>query len=102
MWLKSGNTQSKYINLVVDCDSILVLSNGEAIECGNPHELLCNAHSNFSSLVDSTGVDNAQVLRQLAKKEAELKGNTCKVTLGEHSAAEIEEGFTPNPLLANI
>jgi len=61
------------LNTIIDYDKILVLSNGEVLEYDTPFNLLYKPGSNgefipndteFSKLVDETGLANAELLRQ--------------------------------------
>ncbi|CBN77890.1 multidrug resistance-associated protein-like protein [Ectocarpus siliculosus] len=72
------------LNTVIDCDQVVVLSEGSVVEAGHPHVLLrdppascgttaaaCEtsaaAYATLSSMVDETGVSSAMHLRRLAQ-----------------------------------
>jgi ABC-type multidrug transport system fused ATPase/permease subunit len=57
------------LNTIIDSDKILVLDFGQLKEFGSPKDLLADPHSQFSSMVDETGEDNAEVLRRRANGE---------------------------------
>ena len=42
------------------------MDKGELVEYGVPHVLLCQESSHLSQLVDQTGPDNANKLREIA------------------------------------
>eukprot|EP00939_MAST-03C_sp_MAST-3C-sp1_P004042 g4042.t1 len=54
------------LNTIMDCDKILVMEQGQAVEFASPGELLRNPDSLFSGLVASTGKENAAELRRSA------------------------------------
>ena len=55
------------LNTIMDFDEVLVMSAGTAAEIGNPAALLAKSPpGHFAMLVDSTGKENAAVLRSLA------------------------------------
>ncbi|CAA7062353.1 unnamed protein product [Microthlaspi erraticum] len=53
------------LNTIIDCDKILVLSSGQALEYDSPQELLSRETSAFLGMVNSTGPANAQQLCNL-------------------------------------
>ncbi|ESQ33830.1 hypothetical protein EUTSA_v10006558mg [Eutrema salsugineum] len=53
------------LNTIIDCDKILVLSSGQALEYDSPQELLSRDTSAFFGMVHSTGPGNAQHLCNL-------------------------------------
>ena len=55
------------LRTIIDSDKILVLSQGEAVEFGSPHELLLNENSFFSQLVSQTGDQETRHLIEKAK-----------------------------------
>ncbi|CAN0142706.1 unnamed protein product [Ectocarpus sp. 6 AP-2014] len=75
------------LNTIIDCDQVVVLSEGSVVEAGHPHVLLrdppasCDtaaaarettasaaADATLSSMVDETGVSSAKHLRRLAQE----------------------------------
>ncbi|CAM9122992.1 unnamed protein product [Ectocarpus sp. 4 AP-2014] len=75
------------LNTVIDCDQVVVLSEGSVVEAGHPHVLLrdppassgtaaaalettasAGADATLSSMVDETGVASAEHLRRLAQE----------------------------------
>ncbi|CAN8313677.1 unnamed protein product [Cochlearia groenlandica] len=53
------------LNTIIDCDKILVLSSGQALEYDSPKELLSRDTSAFFGMVHSTGPANARHLRNM-------------------------------------
>uniref|UniRef100_A0A0A0LGU8 ABC transporter domain-containing protein n=1 Tax=Cucumis sativus TaxID=3659 RepID=A0A0A0LGU8_CUCSA len=53
------------LNTIIDCDRILLLEFGQVLEYDTPKQLLSNEESDFSKMVQSTGVANAQYLHKL-------------------------------------
>ncbi|CAH2034504.1 unnamed protein product [Thlaspi arvense] len=53
------------LNTIIDCDKILVLSSGQALEYDSPQELLSRDTTAFFGMVHSTGSANAQHLSDL-------------------------------------
>ncbi|KAI8813612.1 P-loop containing nucleoside triphosphate hydrolase protein [Cladochytrium replicatum] len=67
------------LNTIAGFDRVMVLDGGNLIEFDSPHTLLKNPASLFTSLVDATGKENAQVLRKIASdKERERQDNAEK------------------------
>ncbi|CAF1123285.1 unnamed protein product [Rotaria sordida] len=58
------------LRTVIDSDRILVLGNGELLEFDSPKVLLSNSTSHFASLVEQTGVAEAEYLRTLANMKS--------------------------------
>ncbi len=56
------------LNTVIDADRVLLMDAGRAVEIGRPADLLADATSAFSCLVDSVGEDEARELREAAGK----------------------------------
>ncbi|GKA02216.1 ABC transporter C family member 2-like protein [Tanacetum coccineum] len=54
------------LNTIIDCDRILLLDVGQVVEYDAPVKLLEDEGSAFSKMVQSTGAENAQYLRNLA------------------------------------
>ncbi|KAI8809603.1 P-loop containing nucleoside triphosphate hydrolase protein [Cladochytrium replicatum] len=54
------------LNTIAGFDRVMVLDGGNLIEFDSPHALLQKPESLFTSLVDATGKQNAQVLRKIA------------------------------------
>lgn len=68
------------LQTVMDCDFVLVMQNGKAVEFGSPRELLLSAEKEnqeevgetdgflytFASLVDATGPGSSAALRAIA------------------------------------
>jgi ABC-type multidrug transport system fused ATPase/permease subunit len=55
------------LHTVMDCDAILVMGDGKAIEAGKPLSLLDTKDSSFGVLVSSTGATTASELRAIAE-----------------------------------
>ena len=58
------------LNTIMDCDKILVMEQGRAMEFASPSELLANPDSLFSGLIASTGKESAAALREVAVASA--------------------------------
>ncbi|CAF4162099.1 unnamed protein product [Rotaria sordida] len=58
------------LRTVIDSDRILVLGNGELLEFDSPNVLLSNSTSHFASLVEQTGLAEAEYLRTLANMKS--------------------------------
>ncbi|CAF4237396.1 unnamed protein product [Rotaria sordida] len=63
-------TVAHRLRTVIDSDRILVLGNGELLEFDSPKVLLSNSTSHFASLVEQTGVAEAEYLRTLANMKS--------------------------------
>lgn len=61
------------INTIIDCDRILVLDAGRVLEVDTPEQLLSDAGSAFSKMVESTGSANAQYLKSIVLDEVNSK-----------------------------
>lgn len=55
------------LETVVDCDRVLVMDKGAAVEYDSPAALLARPESLFSQLVNSTGEENALKLREMIR-----------------------------------
>lgn len=56
------------LNTIMDYDLVLVMDAGRAVELGSPADLLEIKNGVFSELVDATGVESSQALRELASE----------------------------------
>eukprot|EP00934_Nitzschia_sp_Nitz4_P008921 Nitzschia sp. Nitz4//scaffold84_size84139//32260//36378//NITZ4_005195-RA/size84139-processed-gene-0.16-mRNA-1//-1//CDS//3329559024//8911//frame0 len=56
------------LETIMDYDFVLVMDFGKAAEFGHPADLLENESGIFSSLVEATGVDSSNALRELARE----------------------------------
>jgi ABC-type multidrug transport system fused ATPase/permease subunit len=54
------------LHTIIDSDRIMLLERGEVLELDAPANLLENPHSAFSKLVDETGFETSQYLRDVA------------------------------------
>ncbi|CAF1183386.1 unnamed protein product [Adineta steineri] len=54
------------LRTIIDSDRIMVLSNGMLVEFDSPQVLLSNTNSQFTLLVEQTGIAEAEYLRTLA------------------------------------
>jgi ABC-type multidrug transport system fused ATPase/permease subunit len=54
------------LNTIMDYDLVLVMDAGRAVEFGSPAELLEIQNGVFSELVDATGGESSQALREMA------------------------------------
>lgn len=54
------------LNTIMDNDLVLVMDAGKAVEFGSPSDLLADRSGVFSELVDATGAESSQALRELA------------------------------------
>ena len=57
---------SHRLDTIIDADSILVMSDGAAVEYGSPAELLSKDNGEFKKLVESTGEQQGGCLREAA------------------------------------
>jgi len=55
------------LNTIMDYDFILVIDKGKAVEFGPPLSLLTTENGLFTELVNSTGVENAKILKLVAE-----------------------------------
>eukprot|EP00245_Coleochaete_scutata_P017297 TRINITY_DN842_c0_g1_i1.p1 TRINITY_DN842_c0_g1~~TRINITY_DN842_c0_g1_i1.p1 ORF type:complete len:786 (-),score=182.86 TRINITY_DN842_c0_g1_i1:544-2901(-) len=62
------------LDVVIECDRILVLEQGEVMEIDTPDTLLSRTDSMFAMLVDRSGPTQAAALRHLARDVAIKKG----------------------------
>ncbi|CAF3009520.1 unnamed protein product [Rotaria sp. Silwood2] len=85
-------TVAHRLRTVIDSDRILVLGNGELLEFDSPKVLLSNSTSYFASLVEQTGIAEAEHLRTLAN----MKSTRDNHDLDEESLSETKE---TDPLL---
>lgn len=67
------------LNTIIDCDRVLVLDAGQAVEMDSPKQLLLNDNSAFSKMVRSTGSANAQYLKSIVMGEVDLKAEIDRV-----------------------
>ncbi|KAJ3347243.1 hypothetical protein HDU91_006826, partial [Kappamyces sp. JEL0680] len=61
------------LQTVASFDRVLVLDNGSLVEYDSPANLLQNAESAFSALVEASGSSNAQRIRSIASKHSSVK-----------------------------
>ncbi|KAL1514285.1 hypothetical protein ABEB36_003566 [Hypothenemus hampei] len=61
------------LNTIIDCDRVLVLDRGEAVEFAPPHELLQRTDSHFAKMVEKTGTAMENELKKIAKETYERK-----------------------------
>merc|ERR1712166_396287 len=61
------------LNTVMDYDCVLVMDNGRASEFDSPTNLLSNEEGIFSQLVDATGIESSEALRQMAVEASASK-----------------------------
>ena len=61
------------LNTIIDCDKILVLELGKVKEFDTPKALMSNPHSEFFSMVEETGPENASYLKAIALDETRSK-----------------------------
>ena len=57
------------IDTIIDADKILVLDKGKVVEFDTPFQLLTDATSHFSQLVDATGKESAAELRKAVQDQ---------------------------------
>lgn len=57
----------------MDCDKVLVMETGVAVEYGHPHELLQNSEGFFTKMVQQTGSSMEDHLRSVAKDSYEKR-----------------------------
>ncbi|KAH7289296.1 hypothetical protein KP509_31G069200 [Ceratopteris richardii] len=68
------------INTIIDCDRILVLDAGRALEMDTPEQLLSDSSSAFSRMVESTGSANAQYLKNIVMEEVKSKAGANAIS----------------------
>lgn len=61
------------LHTIMDCDRVLVMDAGQAVEFDHAHCLLQNDDGFLTKLVNETGSTNAQYLREIAQKNYENK-----------------------------
>lgn len=66
------------INTVIDADMMMVLEAGKIVEFDSPHSLLQNEKSMFFSLVEKTGKQTLQKMKQSALLSEEIRKNKMK------------------------
>lgn len=77
------------LNTIIDSDRILVLDGGKKVEFGTPAELLSNPDGVFTSMVDSTGAQNAQFLRDVAAGQVNLKEVLSSKSMASDQGAQM-------------
>lgn len=60
-------TVAHRLNTIMDYDKVLVMDDGQVAEFASPKELLENKQGYFSQLVDSTGEESSNALRNMVK-----------------------------------
>jgi len=60
-------TVAHRLHTVIDCDLVIVMDAGSAVEVGHPHELLMRDSGFFSGLVKSAGAASEAGLRRAAE-----------------------------------
>lgn len=50
----------------MDCDRILVMESGKAVEVGTPHDLIKDSNGYLRKLVDNAGESTSKVLKEIA------------------------------------
>jgi len=68
---KTVITIAHRLNTIMDSDRVMVMDKGLLVEFGKPKDLLNNPLGIFTSLVDNTGEQSAEYLRQLANGDAD-------------------------------
>lgn len=71
-------TVAHRLNTIVDCDRVLVMASGRVVEFDSPANLLRDAASHLSGLVNETGVRSAQYLREAAFAAEAARGGMCE------------------------
>jgi ABC-type cobalamin/Fe3+-siderophores transport system ATPase subunit len=78
------------IHTVIDCDRILVMSDGRVVEFDEPHVLLCDPQSVFSGMVKETGAASAALLREMALKASQQRRRgTATASIPAHNHTNI-------------
>ncbi|CAF4089952.1 unnamed protein product, partial [Rotaria magnacalcarata] len=90
-------TVAHRLRSVIDSDRIMVLSDGKMVEFDAPEMLLSNKYSYFCSLVEQTGVAEAEYLRTLANSN-ELHKNKKQKTFESDDETMLETNET-DPLV---
>ena len=63
------------LQTIMDCDRILVLSDGQVVEFGQPYELLCDKTGVLAELADQTGAASKDRLVEIARNNYFQKFN---------------------------
>lgn len=74
------------LHTIMDSDRVLVLDAGRVVEFDEPHSLLQNENSVFSSMVKMTGKGMAQNLKEMAKLAYDNKRNKSPYKKLEYEA----------------
>eukprot|EP00898_Chlorokybus_atmophyticus_P000774 jgi/Chlat1/1698/Chrsp127S01927 len=61
------------LNTIMDCDKVMVLSNGVVLEYDTPANLLSDEDGAFTALVKDTGPATERLLREIAYKQVDLR-----------------------------
>ncbi|XP_066152181.1 probable multidrug resistance-associated protein lethal(2)03659 isoform X2 [Euwallacea fornicatus] len=79
------------INTIIDCDRVLVMDHGEAVEFAAPHELLQEEDGHFAKMVSQTGEKMKMHLRKLAKEAYERKNVVANGNFEQESLQKIKD-----------
>lgn len=74
------------LNTIIDTDRILVLDAGMLIEFNTPQQLLSNADSMFSGMVQSTGAANARHLHRIVMGGTNMESEIEEVNQSQYFA----------------
>lgn len=67
------------LKTVIDTDRVLIMDAGEGVEFDHSHNLLQNANSIFTKLVEETGFSSSRSLRDKAKKSLQRRTNATQL-----------------------
>lgn len=67
------------LKTVIDTDRVLIMDAGEGVEFDHAHNLLQNADSIFTKLVEETGFSSSRSLRDKAKKSLQRRTNATQL-----------------------
>ena len=59
-------TVAHRLDTIIESDKILVLKQGRVVEYDKPHKLLEKQEGDFKEMVEATGVNKAELLREAA------------------------------------
>ncbi|KAG7207748.1 hypothetical protein KM043_009360 [Ampulex compressa] len=83
------------LHTIIDSDRIIVMEAGRIVEFGCPHELLHNNPKGyFSQMVDKTGREMSQILREQAQKFCEKNTAQRSLEFTRQNSTESDRTFT--------
>merc|ERR1712123_4370 len=89
------------LQTIMDCDRILVLSDGQVVEFGQPYELLCDKTGVLAELADQTGAASKDRLVEIARNNYFQKINKEDASLENIQKVE-SESMSPEDVGASV